>query len=430
MSIPALPTCTPTESPFKYIRITPLCTNPWVCAGDFDPNTSQPFPGITGPCGITGTVVTPDPYSGCPRGVTCTTPTYLNQCTVINWYGLTGSAPLVDSTVSASANLLCPNALINYMLKPQEIAAQFTCCDSSLPPISYNLPCFGKNPGPPLGNCYPQLCPGVPNPCYPGPPNPPSPCTTDYPVDGICQFITQISASLCNTIQSGGYGVYNFLIKPPSFPASLDSSGCYTDPLQNPCYNPSSFFTPFQGAPTPIKGYGNYNNILFTIGACFNVPPPPGGTACGPCSQLVTLLYIGKICDNGCAPQLPPFQKYDDVDNKNFDCCTIPGSPLDTFPVFFYNYIYANVLFSITDSSGNNRRCKNKPYNSSCFLSVAPYLTLIGEEAAFCVYFGQTRNCGGLNVIVVNSRVPINCLMWGGPVYVITTPKLCYTALC
>ena len=429
------PTCTNKLSPFKYLRITPTCQNPWVAAGNFQPNNPNlPYEGgITAPhCGLEGTVVPFDPATGCPRGITCpATPTYINQCTVINWYGLTGSAPLVDSTVAASANLLCSPPLVNYALKPEDLWRQFNCC-SGLTPVPYSLACFGPgnppNPFPPTyPTCPPTYCPGgALNPCVNGN-NPIIPCTTAFPVDGITQFITQISASSLTSVQ-GPYGVFNFVIQPPSFPSSLDSTGsaCSSTPPPIPTYgsNTNPFFNLFQGAQTPIKGYGNYNPIVFTIGGCANVPQPLGAQPCGPCSQLVTLLYIGTLCSSdvsGCRPFL-----YDLVANNNFLSCTIPTPETpDMFPVYYYDYIYANVVFTITDSNGYPRRCKNKPFNASCFLSVAPY----NSDASFCVNFGQTRSCGGLNVIVVSNLVSINCLTWGGPVYVITTPATCFNEL-
>jgi len=229
---------------------------------------------------------------------------------------------------------------------------------------------------------------------------------------------------MLSTVQSGPYGIFNFCIQPPSFPSSLDTSGnnstCPSTTVCTPYgQNPNPFFNLFQGLSTPLKGYGNYNPIVFTIGACLNTPQPLGASPCGPCSQLVTLLYIGAVCKSStCDPEL-----YGAVDNKNSGLCTI--APNDTFNVYYFNYIYANVVFSITDSQGYSRRCKNKPFNSSCFLKVSPY----NNNKDFCVNFGQTRACGGINLIVVSDIVSLNCLMWGGPVYVITIPATCYGEL-
>jgi hypothetical protein len=232
------------------------------------------------------------------------------------------------------------------------------------------------------------------------------------------QFITQICGSATNVAQSSAvaspYGVYNFLIKQPTFPISLDSNDYNSNPS---CFTPSNPFANFfQSNVNPIKGYGNYNPIQFTIGACFN-----GLQSQGPCSQLVTLIYIGALCQTPTCVQLP-VGGYS-VDNKNLAVCDNVPSSTD---VYFYPYYYANIKFSITDASGNPRRCKSK-YGANCFLSVAPYAA--ADAAQFCVYFGQTRSCGGLNQIIVNNIVDLTCLLYGGTVYVITAAKTLYSLL-
>ena len=258
------------------------------------------------------------------------------------------------------------------------------------------------------------------------------------PVDGICQFITQICGSHVNTYDNyqgsslNQYGVYSFTIQRPTFPPSADSncgtnatSGCLS--TQNPLF---TFFSGAGGNQYTQNGYGNYNNLNFVIGGCANENP-----TCAPCSQLVTLVYIGAICQDfsmGCALQQagPPLA------NINTDCCP----DRFTFPIYYYQYVWANCLFSITDSNGYPRRCKNTIFNRNCYLKVAPY-----QQLDFCVYFAQTRNCGatytpfgvnipqktttGVNVLVVSSLVPLNCLLWGTAVYIVTKPALCFSLL-
>ena len=413
--------CNATASPFQYLRITPTCGNPWIAAGNFVGTTNDsPAYGITGVTfgcsGITGLVPSKDPNTGCPRpNPTCgvnglPVPSYLlNQCTIISWTNIGATAiPLVDSTVAVSVNLACPNTagpLINYGLTPEGLVDAFGCCQPGAT-IALDQSCFSGSF--PCNNVV--LCPSGNFPT-------PSPPAVVPSVDGVMQFITQICGSATNVAQSSSgsspYGVYNFLIKPPTFPISIDSVNFNNNPS---CFTPSNPFANFfQSNVNPIKGYGNYNPLQFTIGACFNGLQPQG-----PCSQLVTLIYIGALCQTPTCVDLPvggiP------IDNKNSTEC--PATVSTT--AYFYPYYYANIKFSVTDASGNPRRCKSK-YGANCFLSVAPYSPL--DAAQFCVYFGQTRSCGGLNQIIVNNVVDLTCLLYGGTVYVITAAKTLYSLL-
>lgn len=388
-------------SPFNYLRITPTCSFPWVAAGNFLPN----FPSVENPLGVssctglTGTVIPIDPSTGCLRNYACPAPvtTFLNQATVINWCGIGASVPLVDSTAVVAINLACcTGPLVNYGLTPQEVQAQFSCCPSGTFVVPLEQTCFS-----PTGVFPP--CSLIAN-CVSG--NGPTP-TIPVCSDGIMQFIGQICGSATNVAQSSGapspYGVYSFLIKPPTFPLSVDSSGYGATSLS--CFtNSNPFFNFFQSNINPQSGYGNWNPLSFTIGACFG-----GSTPLGPCSQLVTLVYIGSVCRTDCEPVVY------DLAYPNINNCNPAAGP---FQIDFHPFYYANILFSITDSNGYPRRCKSK-YGQNCYLKVAPYTA--ADALNFSVYFGQTRSCGGINQIVVNNLVDLTCLLYGGTVYIITS---------
>lgn len=409
--------CAASPSPFTFLRITPTCKNPWVAAGTFG---YRPL-GISGAClGVTtilGTVLSPDPVTGCTRdpALTCppTYPQFVNQCTVITWNNLGPTeVPLVDSTVLVTVNLACPGSggqpLVNYGVTPYDVVNQFGCCQNGLSgPYTTLDPACLTAIGPDNSGCTAILkCPYNPTPT-------PTPVVPD--VDGIIQFIAQICGSNTNVSQSASvaapYGVYSFRIQRPTFPLSLDGSGYNV--LQNTCFNSNPWASFFQSNVNPIVGYGNFDPLTFTIGACFN-----NGLQ-GPCSQLVTLVYVGAICQT--AAPLCVEQPDGGITLANKNVCQVT-SP--SFSAYYYPYYYANIKFSITDASGNPRRCKSK-FAVNCFLSVTP--ATVADAAQFCVYFGQTRNCGGLNQIIVNNIVDLACLLYGGTVYIITSAKTLYS---
>lgn len=299
-------------------------------------------------------------------------------------------------------NLVCsPKA--NVGLKPEILSARYGCC-----PLDVTVPldqsCFA------LSNV--TECATVTRNCIPLPDN--SGSVVLPQADGIMQFITQICGSATNVAKSSSlaspYGVYSFIIKPPRFPATFDTSGFGSNFPS--CYNGNPFTQFFQQQAIPLEGYGNYNWINFTIGSCFN-----GLVPTGPCSQLVTLLYIGSICTDVLCTQQPVGGQL--IPRKNLCSILLPD-----LLAYYYPYYYANVKFSITDSNGYPRRCKSK-FGVNCYLKVEPYSP--ADAAQFCVYFGQTRNCGGVNQILVNTLVDLTCLLYGGNVYVITSAKTRYS---
>lgn len=404
--------CATNGSPFSYIRITPTACHPWVAVGSASPSFTA---GITACSGLSsgvifGTPTVVDPITGCTRSLTCVgvNTAYVNQCTVINWPAQTNDL-VADSTALASINLACLSngaPVVRTNITPDSIGNQFGCCTSGTTGFtSLDPACFVTGD---ISGCSSILsCNGASS----------SSGTTVTPpsVDGVMQFITQICGSNTNISQSPSsaspYGVYSFRIQRPTFPVSYD---CEDPNAGLTCFSSNPWAQFFKSNVNPIIGYGNYNPLTFTIGSCFN----SGNNPIGPCAQLVTLIYIGAQCQTDCA---------------GFSTEVLPnGSPLlecqgdcSGNTAYYYPYYYANILFSLTDASGNLRRCKSK-YGANCYLKVAPYGTGISGAGYFCVYFAQTRSCGGVNQIIVNTIVDLACLLYGGTVYIVTAAKTLY----
>ena len=407
--------CATNGSPFSYLRITPTASNPWVAAGSASPGYSA---GITACSGLTytsgviyGTATVVDPITGCTRQLaTCVDGIplspyagYVNQCTVITW---STNQWLADSTAVASLNLACSSngaPIVRTNITPTQLASNFGCCTSGTTGYtSLDPACFSTGD---ISGCSTILfCSGA---------SAPGATVVPPSVDGVMQFITQICGSNTNISQSPSsaspYGVYSFRIQRPTFPVSYDC----TDPnAVTTCFTSNPWAQFFKSNINPIVGYGNYNPLTFTIGSCFN----SGSNPIGPCAQLVTLIYIGALCQNLC-------------NGGTFTVASPNGQQTtacqSTTNAYYYPYYYANILFSLTDASGNPRRCKSK-YGANCYLKVSPYGTGISGASYFCVYFAQTRSCGGINQIVVNTIVDLACLLYGGTVYIITSAKTAY----
>jgi len=195
-----------------------------------------------------------------------------------------------------------------------------------------------------------------------------SPC----PADGLLQFIAQVCAS--PSLSYLGQGL-NLTIAPPSFPASIPGST-----VVNVC-NPGSSF----------QGCGNFNPLNFSLGQCANG-----------CQKTVSLIYIG--CPAG--------------SSDSFEC-TPALEGYGPYTVSYYNWIYANTLFSLSDKNGVVANFKK-----ACYLKVEPVAT---EVTCFTVYFGQTRNCNGINILLICCLVDLACLYWNAKVYVITSARPLYT---
>jgi hypothetical protein len=313
---------------------------------------------------------------------------------------------LADSTAVASLNLACTSngaPIVRTNITPTQLASNFGCCTSGTTGYtSLDPACFSTGD---ISGCSTILfCSGA---------SAPGATVVPPSVDGVLQFITQICGSNTNISQSPSsaspYGVYSFRIQRPTFPVSYDC----TDPnLPTTCFTSNPWAQFFKSNINPIVGYGNYNPLTFTIGSCFN----SGSNPIGPCAQLVTLIYIGALCQNLC-------------NGGTFTVASPNGQQTTTCQsttnAYYYPYYYANILFSLTDASGNPRRCKSK-YGANCYLKVSPYGTGISGAGYFCVYFAQTRSCGGINQIVVNTIVDLACLLYGGTVYIITSAKTAY----
>lgn len=202
----------------------------------------------------------------------------------------------------------------------------------------------------------------------------PSSLTCRCAADGLLQFIGQICAS--PSLSYMGQGL-SLTVQPPVFNGSSPGAS------QGACN--------WQNGPT-LNGCGNWSPINFTLGQC-----------AGGCLKTVTLVYIN------CLTSVSPTYR-----------CNVPTATntiaVDIFPA---NWTYANVVFSLADKDA-----KLVNFKKACFLKVAP---VPAEAGCFNVYFGQTRSCNGLQVLVICCLVDLSCLYWQAKVYVITEAKPLFT---
>lgn len=189
--------------------------------------------------------------------------------------------------------------------------------------------------------------------------------------DGVPQFIAQICASPSLQFNSN---LLNLIIQPPVFPYSVPASHEYAQ-----C-TPSS---------RVICGYGNYSFLYLSLGG--NV-----------CSDVITLVYVG--CAQSCATT--------PVVQNGIEGLTCEG--LEVVDANPHQYIYANTRLYLAKKDGSLAN-----FSKACYIAVEPDPCAV-DRSCFYVFFGQTRLCNGVNILLISCLVDLSCLYWGNRVYIIT----------